>query len=64
MKKISIYEPELIGNEKKYLIDCIDTNWISSQGSYINKFEFYLQHMHHLFLLIPLYILISFLIPV
>ena len=39
MKKISIYEPELIGNEKKYLIDCIDTNWISSQGSYINKFE-------------------------
>ena len=39
MKKISIYEPELIGNEKKYLMDCIDTNWISSQGSYIKKFE-------------------------
>lgn len=36
---IPIFEPHFIGNEKEYLNDCIDTNWISSQGSYISKFE-------------------------
>lgn len=37
--KIPIYQPTLIGNEKKYVIDCLDTNWISSKGAYINRFE-------------------------
>ena len=36
---IPIFEPYLNGNEKKYLIDCINTNWISSQGKYIIDFE-------------------------
>ena len=36
---IPIYEPYLKGNEKKYLDDCLKTNWISSQGKYIEKFE-------------------------
>ncbi|EJO5346072.1 LegC family aminotransferase [Clostridium botulinum] len=31
--------PEIRGNEWKYIKDCIDTNWVSSVGSYVNKFE-------------------------
>ena len=31
--------PNLIGNEWKYVKDCLDTGWISSAGSYVNKFE-------------------------
>jgi len=38
-KFIPVYEPLLSGNEEKYLLDCVRTAWISSQGSYITKFE-------------------------
>lgn len=38
-KKISISEPNLLGNEKKYVNDCLDSNWISSNGKYIALFE-------------------------
>jgi perosamine synthetase len=31
--------PEIRGNEWKYIKDCLDTNWVSSAGSYVNKFE-------------------------
>ena len=31
--------PEIRGNEWKYVKDCIDTNWVSSVGSYVNLFE-------------------------
>jgi perosamine synthetase len=31
--------PNLSGNELKYIQDCIDTNWISSVGSYVDRFE-------------------------
>jgi len=36
---IPVYQPDLSGNEKKYVNDCLDSSWISSKGSYINKFE-------------------------
>jgi perosamine synthetase len=36
---IPVYEPDLSGNELKYVIDCIETGWISSLGKYINLFE-------------------------
>lgn len=36
---IPVNEPLLNGNEKKYLSECIDTGWISSEGSFIQKFE-------------------------
>ena len=36
---IPIFEPYFNGNEKKYLKDCIDSSWISSQGEYIEKLE-------------------------
>ena len=39
MKKTPIYEPYLVGNEKKYVLDCLDTNWISSRGDYVQRFE-------------------------
>lgn len=31
--------PEISGNEWKYVKECIDTNWVSSVGSYVNLFE-------------------------
>lgn len=31
--------PEIKGNEWKYIKDCLDTNWVSSAGSYVDKFE-------------------------
>lgn len=36
---IPVNEPLLNGNEKKYLAECIDTGWISSEGPFITKFE-------------------------
>jgi perosamine synthetase len=36
---IHILEPYLSKNAKKYITDCIDTNWISSQGKYVTQFE-------------------------
>ena len=37
--KIPIYKPNLNGNEKKYVNECLDSTWISSKGEFINKFE-------------------------
>jgi perosamine synthetase len=31
--------PEISGNEWKYIKECLDTNWVSSVGSYVNLFE-------------------------
>ncbi|MFA6230596.1 MAG: DegT/DnrJ/EryC1/StrS family aminotransferase [Rhodanobacter sp.] len=39
MKRISVAQPKLAGNERKYVLDCLDTNWISSNGKYIGAFE-------------------------
>ena len=39
MKHIPVAHPKFIGNEKKYVIDCIDSSWISSKGKYIELFE-------------------------
>lgn len=36
---ILLHEPTLKGNEKKYLSECINTNWISTSGKFINLFE-------------------------
>lgn len=37
--RVPVYRPQLGGNEKKYVNDCLDTEWISSKGKYINLFE-------------------------
>jgi perosamine synthetase len=39
MRYIPIMQPSLNGNELAYVTDCIRTGWISSQGSYVKKFE-------------------------
>ena len=31
--------PEISGNEWKYIKECLDTNWVSSVGSYVTLFE-------------------------
>lgn len=36
---IPVNEPLLEGNERKYLLECIDTGWISSEGPFIQRFE-------------------------
>ena len=36
---IPVNSPLLAGNEKKYLNECIDTGWISSEGRFVKKFE-------------------------
>lgn len=36
---IPVNEPLLDGNERKYLNECIDSGWISSQGPFVERFE-------------------------
>ena len=36
---IPVCEPTLGGNEAAYVLDCIESNWISSAGKYIPRFE-------------------------
>lgn len=36
---IALHEPKFRGKEKKYLIDAIDSTFVSSVGIYVNKFE-------------------------
>ena len=38
-KYIPVCEPCLDGNEKKYVMDCMETGWISSSGKYVKAFE-------------------------
>lgn len=39
MYTIPVYQPSLIGNEKKYVNECLDSTWISSKGKFIREFE-------------------------
>ena len=36
---IPLYQPFMAGNEKAYVNQCLDSTWISSKGSFIEKFE-------------------------
>jgi len=36
---LALHEPEFQGNEWQYVKDCIDTGWVSSVGSYVDRFE-------------------------
>lgn len=36
---IPLHEPRFIGNEKKYLNECIDSTFVSSVGKFVDKFE-------------------------
>ena len=36
---IPLSVPKIEGNESKYVLNCLNTGWISSAGSYVNQFE-------------------------
>ena len=36
---ISLHEPVFVGNEKKYVMDAIDSTFVSSVGKYVDRFE-------------------------
>ena len=36
---IYLHEPRFVGNERKYVIDAIDSTFVSSVGKYVDKFE-------------------------
>jgi len=38
-KSIALHEPIFIGNEKKYLNECIDSTFVSSVGKFVDEFE-------------------------
>jgi perosamine synthetase len=37
--QVPVAEPQLAGRELEYVTECITTNWISSQGKYVDRFE-------------------------
>lgn len=37
--RIPVYEPDLSGREREYVLDCMDTGWISGIGKYVGQFE-------------------------
>lgn len=36
---VGLHEPRFLGNEKKYVNDCIDSTFVSSVGKYVDRFE-------------------------
>jgi perosamine synthetase len=38
-RRIPVAAPALVGREREYVLDCIDSTWISSSGRYIERFE-------------------------
>jgi len=38
-ERVALHEPRFIGNEKKYVGDCVDSTWVSYAGAYVKRFE-------------------------
>jgi perosamine synthetase len=38
-RRIPVAAPVLAGREREYVLDCLDTTWISSTGKYVTAFE-------------------------
>lgn len=38
-RRIPVYQPHFSGKERDYVLDCLDSRWISSRGEYIEQFE-------------------------
>jgi perosamine synthetase len=41
--RVALHEPEFHGNEWVYVKECLDSGWVSSAGSYVDRFEAMLQ---------------------
>ncbi len=39
MPRVALHEPEFAGREWDYVKECLDTGWVSSVGSYVDRFE-------------------------
>ena len=39
MHQISVYQPDLSGKEREYVLECMESTWISSKGKFIGRFE-------------------------
>ena len=39
MNPVPVNEPLLNGNERRYLQECIDSGWISSEGQFVERLE-------------------------
>lgn len=37
--KVALHEPRFLGNEKRYVTECIETGWVSYSGAFVQKFE-------------------------
>ncbi len=44
--RISVLEPSLKGNELDYVTECLESNWISSQGKFVTQFEKVFEEFH------------------
>jgi perosamine synthetase len=42
---IPLHEPHFTGNERKYVVDAIDSTFVSSVGAYVNRFEEMMQEI-------------------
>jgi perosamine synthetase len=38
-RPVALHEPVFLGNEWRNLKDCLDSGWVSSAGSYVDRFE-------------------------
>lgn len=38
-RRIPVAAPALVGREREYVLDCLDSTWISSSGKYLERFE-------------------------
>jgi perosamine synthetase len=36
---IPVSEPTLTGNDDRYVVECVRSNWISSAGAFVPRFE-------------------------
>lgn len=38
-RRIPLCEPKMLGNEARYLLECVETSWVSSGGPFVERFE-------------------------
>src|SRR6202035_5002719 len=39
IRPVALHEPRLGAREREFVLDCIDTNWVSTAGKYVNRSE-------------------------
>ncbi|HEX7318038.1 MAG TPA: DegT/DnrJ/EryC1/StrS family aminotransferase [Pyrinomonadaceae bacterium] len=38
-RHIPVSSPSFVGNEREYVLDCVESGWVSSAGEYVDRFE-------------------------